>query len=107
MKQMLLSVPTATLGAQVEVPTLTGKVKVKIDPGTQPGKVLRLRGKGLPEIDQYGRSYGTGDLLINIGVYIPEHLSKEEKQMMEKLADSDNVRPGAADTKNFFKNLFK
>lgn len=104
---MLLSVPTATLGAQVEVPTLTGKVKVKIDPGTQPGKVLRLRGKGLPEIDQYGRSYGTGDLLINIGVYIPEHLSKEEKQMMEKLADSDNVRPGAADTKNFFKNLFK
>lgn len=104
---MLLSVPTATLGAQVEVPTLTGKVKVKIDPGTQPGKVLRLRGKGLPEIDQYGRSYGTGDLLINIGVYIPEHLSKDEKQMMEKLADSDNVRPGAADTKNFFKNLFK
>lgn len=104
---MLLSVPTATLGAQVEVPTLTSKVKVKIDPGTQPGKVLRLRGKGLPEIDQYGRSYGTGDLLINIGVYIPEHLSKEEKQMMEKLADSDNVRPGAADTKNFFKNLFK
>ncbi len=104
---MLLSVPTATLGAQVEVPTLTSKVKVKIDPGTQPGKVLRLRGKGLPEIDQYGRSYGTGDLLINIGVYIPEHLSKDEKQMMEKLADSDNVRPGAADTKNFFKNLFK
>ncbi len=104
---LLLSVPTAVLGGQVEVPTLTGKVKVKIEAGTQPGKVLRLRGKGLPEIDQYGRTYGTGDLLVNVGVYIPEHLNKEEKQMMEKLADSENVRPGASDTKNFFKNLFK
>ncbi len=104
---LLLSVPTAVLGGQVEVPTLTGKVKVKIEAGTQPGKVLRLRGKGLPEIDQYGRTYGTGDLLVNVGVYIPEHLNKEEKQMMEKLAESENVRPGASDTKNFFKNLFK
>ncbi len=103
---LLLSVPTAVLGGHVEVPTLTGKVKVKIESGTQPGKVLRLRGKGLPEIDQYGRSYGTGDLLVNIGVYIPEHLNKEEKKMMEKLAESENVRPGASDTKNFFKNLF-
>ncbi len=103
---LLLSVPTAVLGGHVEVPTLTGKVKVKIDSGTQPGKVLRLRGKGLPEIDQYGRTYGTGDLLVNIGVYIPEHLNKEEKKMMEKLAESENVRPGSSDTKNFFKNLF-
>ncbi len=103
---LLLSVPTAVLGGQVEVPTLTGKAKVKIEPGTQPGKVLRLRGKGLPEIDQYGRTYGTGDLLVNIGVYIPEHLNKEEKKMMEQLAESDNVRPGASDAKNFFKNLF-
>ncbi len=104
---LLLSVPTAVLGGQVEVPTLTGKVKVKIDSGTQPGKVLRLRGKGLPEIDQYGRTYGTGDLLVNVGVYIPEHLNKEEKKMMEKLAESENVRPGASDAKNFFRNLFR
>ncbi len=104
---LLLSVPTAILGGQIEVPTLTGKVKVKIDAGTQPGKVLRMRGKGLPEIDQYGRSYGTGDLLVHVGVYIPEHLNKEEKKMMEKLAESENVRPGASDTKNFFRNLFK
>ncbi len=104
---LLLSVPTAILGGQVEVPTLTGKVKVKIEPGTQPGKVLRLRGKGLPEIDQFGRSYGTGDLLVNVGVYIPEHLNKEEKKMIETLAESDNVRPGASDTKNFFRNLFR
>ncbi|MBQ8100695.1 MAG: molecular chaperone DnaJ [Paludibacteraceae bacterium] len=104
---LLLSVPTATLGGQVEIPTLTGKVKVPVAPGTQPGKVLRLRGKGLPVIDQYGRQYATGDLLINIGVYIPEQLSKDEKKMMEQFAESPNSRPGAADKKNFFKNLFK
>ena len=104
---LLLSVPTATLGGQVEIPTLQGKAKVTIAPGTQPGKVLRMRGKGLPIIDQYGRQYATGDLLINVGVYIPEHLSKEEKEMMEKFQKSDNSRPGGNDKKNFFKDLFK
>lgn len=104
---LLLSVPTATLGGQVEIPTLQGKAKITIAPGTQPGKVLRLRGKGLPVIDQYGRQYTTGDFLVNVGVYIPEHLNKEEKEMMEKFAQSENSRPGAADKKNFFKNLFR
>ena len=104
---LLLSVPTAALGGQVEVPTLSGKAKVTITPGTQPGKVLRLRGKGLPVIDQYGRQYATGDMLINVGVYIPEQLSKEEKEMMEKFAASENSKPGSADKKNFFRNLFK
>ena len=103
---LLLSVPTAVLGGQVEVPTLTGKVKVTIAPGTQPGKVLRLRGKGLPTIDQYGRQYATGDMLINVGVYIPEHLSRDEKKLMEQLAASDNVKPTSSDRKNFFRNLF-
>ena len=103
---LLLSVPTATLGGQVEVPTVTGKVKITIAPGTQPGKVLRLRGKGLPNVN----SYGTGDLLINIGVYIPEKLNKAEKKMMEQLAASENMSPDAADKRNFFsnfKNMFR
>lgn len=104
---LLLSVPTATLGGQVEIPTLSGKVKVTIPAGTQPGKVLRLRGKGLPEIDQFGRRYAQGDLLVNIGVYIPEHLSKDEKKMMEEFGQSENSKPGAADKKNFFRNLFR
>ncbi len=104
---LLLSVPTATLGGQVEIPTLEGKVKVTIQPGTQPGKILRLKGKGLPTIDSYGRSYGNGDLLINIGVYIPETLNKDEKKMMEELAKSDNMKPNNKDSKNFFKNLFR
>ncbi|MCQ2341174.1 MAG: molecular chaperone DnaJ [Paludibacteraceae bacterium] len=103
---LLLDMPTAILGGQVKIPTLTGDVKITITPGTQPGKVLRMRGKGLPQIDQYARQYGTGDLLINVGVYVPERLNKEEKAMIEQLQNSENVRPGASDKKNFFKNLF-
>ena len=103
---LLLSVPTAALGGQVEIPTLEGNVKVTIPEGTQPGKVLRLRGKGLPGIDSYGRSYGRGDLLVNVGVYIPEHLSRDEKKTFAELAQSDNMKPGNADKKNFFRNLF-
>lgn len=98
---LLLSVPTAALGGQVEVPTIDGKVKVTISPGTQPGKVLRLRGKGLPGLN----SYGTGDLLINIGVYIPEKLNKEEKKLMEELAKSDNMEPSTSSKSNFFRNF--
>ena len=103
---LLLDMPTAVLGGQVMIPTLTGDAKITITPGTQPGKVLRMRGKGLPIIDQYARRYGQGDLLINVGVYIPEKLNKDERAMIEKLKNSDNVRPGAADKNNFFKNLF-
>jgi molecular chaperone DnaJ len=103
---LLLTVPMATLGGSIEVPTVEGKVKVTIAPGTQPGKVLRLRGKGLPSVNRYG----TGDLLVNIGVYIPENLNKEEKIVMEKLGKSDNVKPNAAASKNFFqhfRNMFQ
>ncbi len=103
---LLVSVPTAALGASVEVPTVDGKVKVNIAAGTQPGKVLRLRGKGLPSVNRYG----TGDLLVNVGVYIPESLNKEEKQMMEKLSDSNNLKPNPSASKNFFsrfRNMFE
>lgn len=103
---LLLTVPMATLGGSVEVPTVEGKVKVTIAPGTQPGKVLRLRGKGLPSVNRYG----TGDLLVNIGVYIPENLNKEEKAVLEKLGKSDNVKPNATASRNFFshfRNMFE
>ena len=103
---LLLDMPTAVLGGQVQIPTLTGDVKITITPGTQPGKVLRMRGKGLPRIDQYGRNYGVGDLLINVGVYIPEKLNKDERKLIEQLQSSPNIVPGAADKKNFFRNLF-
>lgn len=103
---LLLSVPTAALGGQVEIPSLQGPVKISIPAGTQPGKVLRLRGKGLPQIDGYGRQVAQGDLLVNIGVYIPEHLSKDEKKWMEDFQKSGNASPSHSDKKSFFKNLF-
>lgn len=103
---LLLSVPMATLGGSVEVPTVDGKVKVTIAPGTQPGKVLRLRGKGLPNVNRYG----TGDLLVNIGVYIPENLNREEKALIDKLSNSENMKPNATASRNFFshfRNMFQ
>ncbi len=95
---LLITVPTASLGGSVEVPTVDGKVKVNIAAGTQPGKVLRLRGKGLPDVNRYRQ----GDLLINIGVYIPEKLNSEEKAMMEKLDKSNNMQPNASAIRDFF-----
>jgi molecular chaperone DnaJ len=103
---LLLSVPMATLGGSIEVPTVDGKVKVTIAPGTQPGKVLRLRGKGLPNVNRYG----TGDLLVNIGVYIPENLNREEKALIDKLSNSENMKPNATASRNFFshfRNMFQ
>jgi molecular chaperone DnaJ len=98
---LLLDVPTAILGGSVEVPTVDGRVKVKIDAGTQPAKVLRLRGKGLPSINRYG----TGDLLVHIGIYVPENLSKDERKLIEKLQESPNVRPTISATRDFFRRI--
>lgn len=86
---LLLSFPTAAMGGTVEIPTLDGKAKVKLDPGTQPGKVLRLRNKGLPSI----RSYGTGDLVVNIAVYVPESLTKEQKEILQGMENAPNFQP--------------
>ncbi|MCQ2212459.1 MAG: molecular chaperone DnaJ [Bacteroidaceae bacterium] len=102
---LLISVPQAALGCEVEVPTVAGKSKFKIDAGTQPGTVLRFRGKGVPNIN---RSYGepsVGDQLINISVYIPEKLSKDEKETMEKMASSDNFKPSLSLKEKIFRNF--
>lgn len=98
---LLLSFPAAALGGAVEIPTIDGKVKVKIDSGTQPGKVLRLRGKGLPNVN----GYGTGDLLVNVSVYVPEALNKEEKNILEKLDGSDNFKPNTSIKDKIFKKF--
>ncbi|MCQ2225035.1 MAG: molecular chaperone DnaJ [Paludibacteraceae bacterium] len=101
----LFSIPMLVNGGTVEIPSVDSKVKVKIDAGTQPGKVLRLKGKGLPSVN----GYGNGDLLVNIGVYIPEHLSKDEKKIFEDLSKSENMQPTEGAKKNFlarFKNMF-
>ena len=105
---LLLDFPTAALGGEVEIPTIEGgKVRIKIEPGTQPGKTLRLRGKGLPAVQGYGR--GMGDLIVNISVYIPKTLSREEKEAIMKMRESDNFK-GDDSTKRTifqrFKNYF-
>lgn len=98
---LLLSFPTAALGGNAEIPTVDGKVKVKIEPGTQPGKVLRLRGKGLPSVN----GYGTGDLLVNVSVYVPESLSKEEKKTLEDLEESKNFKPSDSIKEKIFRKF--
>lgn len=105
---LLLDLPTAILGGEVDIPTISGnKISLKIDPGTQPGKQVRLRGKGLPAVQGYGR--GTGDIIVNISVYIPKTLTKEEKEAVEVFKESDNFKSSNADKKSIFehiKNLF-
>ena len=103
---LLLSFPTAALGGTVEIPTIDGKVKVKIESGTQPGKVLRLRNKGLPSVN----GYGTGDLLVNVSVYVPETLSKDEKKALEEMEKADNFQPNTSIKEKIFRkfrNLFE
>jgi molecular chaperone DnaJ len=92
----------AALGTSVEIPTLEGKAKIKIDAGTQGGKLLRLKGKGLPSVEHYGK----GDLIVNINVWTPQHLSSEEKKTLEKLRESSNFipHPGKKD-KGFFSRM--
>jgi molecular chaperone DnaJ len=97
----MIDIPTAVLGGSVEVPTISGRARVKITPGTQPGKVLRLRGKGLPSTD----GYGTGDELINVMVYIPENLTDKEKEAFERLKESDRVKPNESDKHRIFSKL--
>ena len=97
-----ISFTDAALGSTIEVPTIEGKARIKIVPGTQGGKVLRLKGKGLPSVN----SYGTGDLLININVWTPKTLTKEERQILEQLNDSENFKPKpGAREKSFFSRM--
>jgi molecular chaperone DnaJ len=99
---LFISIPDAVLGTHVEVPTVDNNVKIKIDPGTQPGKILRLRGKGLPEVNGYGR----GDLLVNVNVWIPKNVNKDELKIFEKFKDSDSFTPNPdKNDKGFFERM--
>lgn len=97
---LFISIPDAILGTAVEIPTVDINVKIKIEPGTQAGKILRLRGKGLPEVNGYGR----GDLLVNVNVWIPKKLTREEMKVIEKLRESESFTP-APDSND--RNLFE
>ncbi len=86
---LYISIPDAIFGANVEVPTIDGRAKIKIPAGTQSGKIFRLKGKGFPAVN----SYEKGDQLIHINVWTPQHLTSEEKQMIEKIQKSENFQP--------------
>jgi molecular chaperone DnaJ len=97
-----VSFPDAALGTSAEIPAVDGKVKIKIDPGTQSGKVLRLKGKGLPDVNGYGK----GDLLVEISIFTPTTLSNDEKKMIEQLRDSKNFIPNPSKKeKGFFDRM--
>ncbi|MFA6807263.1 MAG: molecular chaperone DnaJ [Bacteroidales bacterium] len=104
--QTYITVPDSILGTTIEVPTLGGKAKFKIEQGMSSGKVYRLRGKGLPDVNGYGR----GDILVRVDVWIPKSYSKEEKKMLETLQNSKNFEPNpSVKERSFFekmKNMF-
>ena len=97
-----ITVVTAILGGEVEVPTIEGKAKIKIAPGTHSGKVLRLRGKGLPDVNGYGR----GDILVVVDITIPTSLTSEEKELVKKLADKPHFKEAeSVDKQNIFERM--
>jgi len=97
-----ISLPDAALGAAVDIPTLEGKARIKIDAGTQSGKILRLKGKGLPDLNGYGK----GDLLVNLTIWTPKSLTREEQQILEKFRDSENFKPNPSKKdKGFFDRM--
>ena len=103
----IVSLPDAILGAEVEVPGIDGNYKIKVEPGTQSGTVVRLRGRGLPTVNGYG---GTGDLYVKIAVWIPKKLDKDDKAVIESLRNKESFKPNPSkEDKSFFdkiKDLF-
>ncbi len=99
---LFLNFADAALGTSVEVPTLEGRVKIKVPAGTQGGKIFRLRGKGIPELQGYGK----GDQLIHVNIWTPKTLNKEEKKLMEKLREMPNFKPNPGkEEKGFFEKM--
>ena len=94
----------AAIGTVVEVPTIDGKAKIKVPPGTQGGKIFRLKGKGIPSLD---RGYGVGDQLIDVNIWTPKKLSKEEEKMLEKLRNSPNFQPNPDKNEKGFFDKFR
>ena len=98
----VVSIVDAMLGCEVDVPCLDGNYKLKVEPGTQSGSVIRLKGKGLPSVN----SYGTGDLYVKIGVWIPKKLTKDEKALFESMRNNESLKPNPTkEDKSFFERL--
>ena len=99
---LLISFPMAVLGGSIEIPTLTGRAKLTIDPGTPSGRLLRMRGRGITHLNGYGH----GDQLVRVNVWVPEKLSPEEKELLRKLGKGQNITPSEEDQKSASKTFF-
>jgi molecular chaperone DnaJ len=105
---LLISFPEAAVGAEIEVPTLTGRARLHIDAGTQSGRILRMREKGIPHLNSYGR----GDQLVRVNVWVPTTLSAQERNLLKQLAESEHINPKEGDKsansdKSFFERMKK
>jgi molecular chaperone DnaJ len=103
---LLVSFPEAAMGAEIEVPTLTGRARLHIDPGTQSGRILRMREKGIPHLNAYGR----GDQLVRVNVWVPTSLNAQERALLKQLAESEHTNPKEGDKsansdKSFFERM--
>ncbi|MEP0263743.1 DnaJ C-terminal domain-containing protein, partial [Dokdonia sp.] len=99
---LYISISEAVLGSSKEIDTVTGKVRIKVEAGVQSGKILRLRSKGIPSINGYGK----GDLLVHVNVWTPKTLTKEQKQFFEKMAKDENFTPNPEkEDKSFFEKV--
>ncbi|HTO95025.1 MAG TPA: DnaJ C-terminal domain-containing protein, partial [Bacteroidota bacterium] len=105
---LLVSFPEAAAGGDIEVPTLTGRARLKIDAGTQSGRILRMRDKGIPHLNSFGR----GDQLVRVNVWVPTTLSADERRILKELAESEHFHPREGDRsanseKSFFGRMKK
>ena len=97
--ELYVSIPDAILGSNKDIETVSGKVRIKIEAGMQSGKILRLRGKGIPSIN----GYGTGDLLVHVNVWTPKTLDKKQKQFFESMKENEHFEPKPENSeKSFF-----
>jgi len=97
-----VSFPMAALGGEVEIPTLTGKAKLTIDPGTPPGRLLRMRERGIPHLNSYGR----GDQIIRVSIWVPAKLSVKEKELLKQLAAGEHITPSEEEQHGRSKTFF-
>jgi molecular chaperone DnaJ len=100
---LLISFPLAALGGEVEIPTLTSKAKLTIDPGTPAGRMLRMRDRGIPHLNGHGR----GDQLVRINIWVPQRLNSREKELLRELAQSEHLNPSEDDRRSASKGFFE
>ena len=97
--ELTISYSQAVLGTNIEVPSLTGSVKLNLPAGTQPGKLLRMRGKGIPHLN----NVGSGDQLVRINIHVPKKIGLKERKLLEQLEEYSSMKP--SEFKSFFSKV--